>query len=629
VIPAKRRPDAIIFPSDSKSRAVYFHGCLGFGDNFFQRPVVRHLERIFKEVFVRTALPEAYWDIPRLRFVRPEPLNLRTQRKHLDGFHKDTFVIQPEGAFFLNWSSLAPLYNKRPGGAIEQIGFESELSNFEYVQRRAGIRDADFFFPLKESWLSEARRTLAALDLKGKPLCLLHPPTVRKEWRAESRNPKIEYFNLLIEHHRSEYFFLSLADLEAGEEWLDGELSDVNKTFHRGELPLTTIFGLMKLADMTIAPPGLFAAAAAAIKAKCLCVFGGMQKPSLLFGPSMGLENFEYAARTPFCNCFDMLHKCDKNMPEEKILAKFKLLRARPKSLRKVSVGVPPGIGDMHWVLTKMESFKERLGIAHLTIAVHEDRGHAHNGQFLELVPFIDSIERRPVPFRFSLALCGGHGKPLYQRQQGADYMMEFNSELESGKRLDDILPEFETNWNYEIKYPSESREFAQRIKKSAGGKMILLYASSDGGNGKWAKSDWTALDWMELTERLLAAGHKPILIGADWDRGYSSNFKEFVDSGKLVSLVGETTVSQVLALLREADVFVSYLSGLAVMAVHFGTPCAVFWPIKGVSEGGEFKREFMASWLPPWARDMRTYMPLVYGETKPEHVFERIREFL
>jgi len=86
-----------------------------------------------------------------------------------------------------------------------------------------------------------------------------------------------------------------------------------------------------------------------------------------------------------------------------------------------------------------------------------------------------------------------------------------------------------------------------------------------------------------------------------------------------------------VLALIREADVMVGFLSGLTIVAAYFKTPVAVFWPIKGITPSGKFIKEFQTSCVPLESYESGRYMPFIYGDrkTNPNNIFLSIKEFL
>ena len=613
---------------DMGAKDLYFLGPNGFGDNFYLRCLVRHLVKKYETVYIRTALPEAYWDIPNVKFVYNDRLDLRTQLNHCKKYHKDTWSKVPLGTKELQWSACLPLYRQRSF----QKHLTEDRSVTKFIQEENNIKDFDFSFPLKDEWIISAKKVIESLDNKGKKICIIRPPTVRKEWPAISRNPKIEHIQLLIDKYKKEYYFISIADIEQYEEWLDGDLDGIDKRFHHGEIPITTIFGLIKLTDMMITYPGFFTLIAIVLRSKCFCIFGGLQTHDHLFNENMGLENFEYVIPEPFCNCFDMAHKCNKEIPEEKIIKKFDDLKNRKKKLRKASVGMPAGIADMHWIMTKMESFKEKNCIDKLEVVIYPDYGHTDSPAFLKLIPFVDSVRFREDPYKFTFSIVGMSGNPIYKDRQGVDYLMEFNSRLEEGVRLENILPEYKTNLYYPMEYPLESKEFADRIKKEVGGKLYLIYTSSIATDNNWARGTWRPEDWIKLTNKIFkATGCNPVLIGKDWDTDYAENLMKLDSKKGIYNLVAKTDMKQVLALIREANVIVGFLSGLTIMAAYFKTPVAVFWPIKGITPKGKFIKEHQISCVPLESFKSGRYMPFIYGDkkTNSNNIFSSIERFL
>lgn len=304
---------------------------------------------------------------------------------------------------------------------------------------------------------------------------------------------------------------------------------------------------------------------------------------------------------------------------------------------KETIVGMPPGIGDLHWIMVKFESFKKRHDIKKVKVFMNLGRPenacyHDCSLEYLELIPFIDSSESTLKTIPFEYALNGGSGKSLIINSDGFDYIIELNSKLEAGIKLKDILPQCKMNWNYPINEPSASKEFAEKIKTTVGGKLILLFTSSVGGNEVWVKDLWTSKDWMDLAQKIYQETKcKPVFIGARWDASYIQKVKE-LDKNKIIcDLSGQTPVAHLFALLREANVLVAFQCGVLMMGIHFKTPAVGFWPIKnGKNPDGLFKKEFMRSWLPPWADEIG-FMPFGWGdeEATPEGIFLKIRRYL
>jgi len=326
-----------------------------------------------------------------------------------------------------------------------------------------------------------------------------------------------------------------------------------------------------------------------------------------------------------------MKHDCNKELSEIQITQSFDALKNRAKQEKTVIIGIPPGIGDMHWVLTKLESFKDKNCINKLKIVIDRNPSLGYSREFLKLVPFIDEVDdnQKHLPFRFSIA--GGDGEPLQQNVDGCDYLIEFNSRLEHGVRIEDVLPEYDVNFDYPINNPREAKSFADLIKEGAGGKLYLFYASSVGGNKNWCKGAWEPRDWVKLAEKIFeATQRKIILMGAQWDSAYAAIVKNIDINNCIHNFVGKTSISEALGLLREANFLVGFLSGLVILATRFKIPCVSFWPTLKEAPHWIDPKKFQMSWVPPNAKK-DGYMPIFYGAktTTPEGIFNRLRKYL
>ncbi len=300
-------------------------------------------------------------------------------------------------------------------------------------------------------------------------------------------------------------------------------------------------------------------------------------------------------------------------------------------------IGMPPGIGDLHWIMTKMESFKEKNGIKNLKVVMNLDwmtqnNRHCYSIDYLNLIPFVDSAESKEGVMPFEYALAGGSGKPLFENIDGCDYMIEFNSQLEAGVKLKDILPEYDTNFDYPIITHPGPEVWAEGIKQRAGGKIFVIFTASTEGNDIWANKLWGPRDWMEIVQGIYKeTGCKPVLVGGKWDLDYARRLCQFDYDKIILNIVGESTVMQLLALLRKASVVVAYQCGVVMMAVQFRVPTVALWSI--VNEANpkmKLKRELMRSWVPPWADEVG-YMPRGFGDADatPDGVLADIRRYL
>ena len=623
----------------AKLPPLYIQGPYGFGDTLYLRSVVKHLAGKHESIYIRTTLPEVFWNFMNVKFIRPTINRLWTQGEHIEHLNKCADhkweIKLPAGIEQRNWGSFLATWmheDTSKNAKLITTNPRGEESTTKYFENELHMDEFDFTLPLKRAWVAEAKRVLGSLDTKGKKICIVRQPTVRPEWNNSARDPDIRHLQLLIDRYKDEYYFVSIAKIKKNVEWFDKELRDIDKKFHKGELALTTIFAILKLADMVITYPDLFLIASIAVRAKCFCIFGGCAKPEIIIDKNMGLENLAWITPKPFCNCMRMEHNCYKKIRPELILKAFEELKNRERHIKKITVGMPPGVGDMHWVLEVMESFREKHSIDELTVKLTESKDHGYSTEYLKLLPFVDRIDAsiNPLPFKFSI--IGGEGTPLQKDVGGADYIMEFNSRLENGMKLKDILPEYEVNFNYHIDYPEHTKKFAQFIKRGAGGKLYLLYASSVGGNKNWCQGTWGPEYWIELARKIYDATKcTPILIGAKWDAGYAEELMKHDTNYRIRNLVGKTTLPEALALLREASTFVSFLSGLVVLATRFKLPTVSLWPTKELAENWPAPELFQKSWLPPDAEKEGYFMPFNYGEngTDPAGVFRTLEKHL
>src|SRR4029077_13079478 len=93
----------------------------------------------------------------------------------------------------------------------------------------------------------------APVDSGGRPIAVIRPATVRKEWRNEARNPLPEYISWCAQELKRTHFVVSVADLSPGHEWLvNGAETTVHQAFHKGELNVERLLALTAAADIVV-----------------------------------------------------------------------------------------------------------------------------------------------------------------------------------------------------------------------------------------------------------------------------------------------------------------------------------------------------------------------------------------
>lgn len=276
-----------------------YRGMLGLGDNFYQRAVVRELGRCQ----LITPWPQLYADLP-VRCIKPATL-LRTQRKNID--RSDVGWQQP-----IRGNEVRLSY----GGLGARV--------VESMMNSIGLkRDVlDFSMP----------RTGA----ESRPVILVRPATVRREWPAASRNPRPEYLAEACDSLRHDFRIISIADLQPNEEWLVGEAPFAHETYHHGELKLEDLMWLLESSAGAVGGVGWLLPASVAYQLPMLCIWGGCgghNSPQRLLDPRMPTNMIVCAVPQPLCMCTNNKHDCNKTITDLEVsIERFKQL-ARTRAI--------------------------------------------------------------------------------------------------------------------------------------------------------------------------------------------------------------------------------------------------------------------------------------------------------
>jgi hypothetical protein len=276
---------------------------LGLGDNIFARPFVRAQMAHFESVRLRTSWPEVFEDIPGLSFVRPQT-RLRTQLKNV--LRRDV----AESA----WRCEPPV---GPEWAVARVSYgHADLvarGIVRSIERRLPLRRAPLHFDLPDFRAFEPGLGV------GRPLAVVRPVTVRAEWRNEARNPLPEYIAAIAQTLAQTHTVVSVADIADGAEWLVGEAPPATVRYHKGELDVRALLGLVQVADIVVGGVGWIVPAGIAAGVKTFVVHGGHGQhnaPTVITDPRMNLSKFGFALPPEFHQCHKMLcPSCNKTIP--------------------------------------------------------------------------------------------------------------------------------------------------------------------------------------------------------------------------------------------------------------------------------------------------------------------------
>lgn len=240
------------------------------------------------DVYLRTPFMEVYQGL-NVKFVKPSS-HLRTQAKNIE---RST----------VKYHELPP---NTPTVQTRYIGEHLRSMNMvDSLERSYHCKPSKFDLPKFKSCVKS----------DGRPICVVRPATIRKEWNAASRNPDPHYIAQVIEWLRETHYIVSVADIDGDAEYALDPLPYADLTLHEGELSTKELLGLIREADIIIGGVGFIVPACIAYGTRLFCILGGNgahNHPSKLTHPSMDLSNVHFAKPDKFCMCNSAQHQCDK-----------------------------------------------------------------------------------------------------------------------------------------------------------------------------------------------------------------------------------------------------------------------------------------------------------------------------
>jgi len=253
------------------------------------------------------------------------------------------------------------------------------------------------------------------------------------------------------------------------------------------------------------------------------------------------------------------------------------------------------GIGDIHWVMLKMESFieKECKGvIPEITVWNFDGRPRADG--FVSRIPFVkfagydnEPMGRQQKRLFHEVYMDGS--KEVVAGFKGYDYFICVNGSLRIGHSMNNIMPQYGTNWNYKINVDDCNSSYSEPY--------IIFYFSNHG-----MFTDWVSKMNSEKIRSFMQQikGYKLILTGSSWDAPFN---QELEDNG-VINLCGKTSLTELFGLIKGASAFVGWCGGNTIVSQHLNTPTLMLW-------SNYFShRAFQTNWVDP-DRLGKVYIPM------------------
>jgi len=283
-----------------------------------------------------------------------------------------------------------------------------------------------------------------------------------------------------------------------------------------------------------------------------------------------------------------------------------------------LSFRVPPGIGDISWIYSKLAGLGRPLRIE---VA---DSGPRRALPYLELLPLVKEScyvkAPNPANMRGGKALPSWSAEQLVSAASEDIVPIDLNCWLEAGNRIEDFIPNIPTVHHYPIDIEKADGTFAGwgELNARLCFRFVCFYCANADTVRRW--HGWKPAQWASLARLLFSQFSLDgiVLLGAKWDRPFADEVHAALHV-RVVDLVGKLPLAGTLYIISRSRYLVAFPSGIPILATVLSRPTVMFYPdsLKGL----------MTSWVPRDVLDDGTYKAMPFCE--PERVFEWIKERL
>lgn len=228
------------------------------------------------------------------------------------------------------------------------------------------------------------------------------------------------------------------------------------------------------------------------------------------------------------------------------------------------------GIGDSIWIMQKLINAKERF---HFKIP---DGTPQRGKPLFDLLPGIAESCTYSPGLSYNFLKRNSVGNPSWSAIKEKEFILEANSHLESGRRIEGFLPDLPTT--YRLHYnTTESDTQAANLYFNKDKKFIGIYTSAYSNARN--QGAWGVDEWFEFCKLLYKKDMCYVLLGAEYDTGITEDltarFKEFnID---YISAIGEP-LGVTIEILKRLNYFAGFPSGLSILNETLGKDGVMFY---------------------------------------------------
>lgn len=234
-----------------------------------------------------------------------------------------------------------------------------------------------------------------------------------------------------------------------------------------------------------------------------------------------------------------------------------------------------PGLGDIHWVLLKLKGFLGDDVIPEIDIWDFD--GRPRSIEYLDRIPWVKrgnyfTRELDPDKALFNRLYLYKGSSDYVRDFRGYDYLIGLNGNMRHGVLFETLLDSAPVDFSYLMNMLPSDVAYGQAIKHEYGKYLVLCFSELGMFGRAWCNR-MTPL-YIKALLSLLREHYKLIFTGCEWDRSYTEQLVEPSD----INLVGQTSLGDLLGLLKYSCGYVGWCGGNSIIAQHLLVPTIDWW---------------------------------------------------
>ncbi len=296
---------------------------------------------------------------------------------------------------------------------------------------------------------------------------------------------------------------------------------------------------------------------------------------------------------------------------------------------------VPEGLGDIYWALTILESFKKTEKLDKLDLVIFgPDLNTRRSLDYVKRFKIVDSVCYSNLSYHINMEgqdrwdqFHGDCRKAIIKDYDGFDYFIFPNSLMFRGISMEKAFPEYKVDWYPKMRQSFEEKEYGSQMKKKFGD-YILVFFSNSGDYKHWGDL-FSVSQWYDLLIKIKEmTGCQLLLTGREWDFSGQADLRSVDKYNILKDITGETSVNQLLGLIKNAKAFIGMKAGNTMLSVIEHTPTFMFYNKKEFAMPGRIEGQIHPDFhkisLPPDTRG-KWHFPIFVDDYREDDILDRL----